>query len=286
MEASSELPPRRGSSSYVAQGGEVVDLPFRRCFDPAMENRPYGAYGDLWADTYDERHLAPLAEDTEAAVSFLKEAAGDGPVLELGVGTGRVALPLAEARVEVHGIDASERMLEKLRAKPGADRVAVTLANFADFSLPTRFSLVYVVFNTFFDLVIQEDQVSCFDAVARHLTPHGTFVMQAFVPDVTRFDVHNQRVAAESVGIDEVVLEASEHDPFAQRIDTGFVVIRQGGVQLWPVRMRYAFVSELDLMARLAGLGLRERWSGWDREPFPSRSWTHVSVWELGGERS
>jgi SAM-dependent methyltransferase len=237
-------------------------------------------YGDRIAEIYDERYLESFAEDTDGAVSFLKELAADGPALELGVGTGRVALPLAEAGVEVHGIDSSEAMLAKLKVKPGGADIPVTVGSFADFSLQTRFSLIYVVFNTFFGLLTQEEQVSGFEAVSRHLTPHGVFVMQAFVPDVTRFDAHNQRVAAESVGIDEVTLETSSHDPFTQRTDSAYVTIRDQSVRMYPVRIRYAYVSELDLMARLAALRLRERWGDWNREPYPSRSWTHVSVWE------
>jgi hypothetical protein len=132
-------------------------------------------------------------------------------------------------------------------------------------------------------LLTQDERISCFQTVARHLEPGGTFAMQAFVPDVTRFDVHNQRVAAESVGTDEISLEVSDHDPFAQRTDSAHIVIRDGSVRMYPVRIRYAYVSELDLMARIAGLRLRERWSGWQREPYPSRSWTHVSVWEPSG---
>jgi SAM-dependent methyltransferase len=237
-------------------------------------------YGDRIAEIYDERYVGPFAQDTAGAVPFLKELAGDGPALELGIGTGRVALPLAEARVEVHGIEASEAMLAKLKAKPGGDRIPVTVGSFADFSLRTRFRLVYVVFNTFFGLLTQEEQVDSFEAVARHLTPDGVFAMQAFVPDVTRFDAHNQRVAAESVGVDEVTLETSTHDPFAQRTDSACVRIHDSSIRMYPVRIRYAYVSELDLMARLAGLRLRERWADWDRQPYPSRSWTHVSVWE------
>jgi SAM-dependent methyltransferase len=237
-------------------------------------------YGDRIAEIYDDRYLGSFAEDTSGAVSFLKELAGDGPALELGIGTGRVALPLAEAGIQVHGIDSSREMLAKLKAKPGGDRIPLTIGSFADFSLETRFKLIYVVFNTFFGLLTQDEQVSGFQAAARHLTPGGVFAMQAFVPDVTRFDAHNQRVSMESVGIDEVTLETSSHDPFAQRTDSAYVTIRGSGVRLYPVRIRYAYVSELDLMARLADLRLRERWSGWDRHPFPSRRWTHVSVWE------
>jgi SAM-dependent methyltransferase len=243
-------------------------------------------YGDRIAEIYDERYLGSFAEDTDSAVSFLKELAGAGPALELGIGTGRVALPLAEAGVEVHGIDASEAMLAKLKAKPGSDRIPVTVGSFADFSLQTRFKLIYVVFNTFFGLLTQDEQVSGFEAVARHLTPDGVFVMQAFVPDVTRFDTHNQRVATESVGIDEVTLETSSHDPFAQRTDSAYITIRDSSIRMYPVRIRYAYVSELDLMARLATLRLRERWADWNRQPYPSRGWTHVSVWEQVDSRA
>lgn len=236
-------------------------------------------YGDRIADAYDERYESSFTEDTAAAVPFLKELVGDGLALELGIGTGRLALPLAETGVEVHGIDASQAMLAKLKAKPGGERIPITVGSFADFSLEARFRLVYVAFNTFFGLLTQDEQVSCFGAVSRHLTEDGVFVMQAFVPDVRRFDDHEQRVAAESVGVDEVALETATHDPFAQRTDSAYVVIRDGSVRMYPVRIRYAHVSELDLMARLAGLQLRDRWAGWDREPYPSRSWTHVSTW-------
>jgi SAM-dependent methyltransferase len=241
-------------------------------------------YGDRIADIYDVRYLEPLAGDTADAVSFLRDLAGDGPALELGIGTGRVAIPLADAGVEVHGLDTSEAMVAKLREKPGGDRIHTTLGSFADFTLETRFPLIYVVFNTFFSLLTQDEQVSAFRSVARHLTPTGTFAMQAFVPDVTRFESNQQRVAIESVGVDEITLEMSSHDAVTQRTDSQFVLLRQGDVRLFPVRIRYAYVSELDLMARLAGLRLRERWSSWRRDPFPSSDWSHISVWEPDGE--
>jgi len=236
-------------------------------------------YGERIADIYDERYLRAFESDTAAAATFLHQIAGAGPALELGIGTGRVALPLRERGVEVQGIDASEAMVARLREKPGGSNIPVMIGSFATFSLPTRYPLIYVVFNTFFGLLTQDEQVSSFESVARHLTPDGVFVMQAFVPDLTRFDAHNQRVAADSVGVDEVSLETSSHDPFTQRTDTQHVVIRDGSVRLYPVRIRYAFVSELDLMARIAGLRLQERWSDWDRTPYPSRAWQHVSVW-------
>ena len=240
-------------------------------------------YGDRIADIYDVRYLDAFTEDTADAVSFLEPLAGEGPALELGIGTGRVAIPLAEAGVEVHGIDTSAAMVERLRSKPGGERIDVTIGSFADFSLQPRFPLVYVVFNTFFSLLTQDEQVSSFASVARHLTADGAFVMQAFVPDVTRFEGQQQRVSVESVGVDEITLEMSSHDAITQRTDSQFVLLRQGDVRLFPVRIRYAYVSELDLMARLAGLRLRERWSSWRREAFPSTNWSHISVWERDG---
>ena len=245
-----------------------------------MDDFTAQTYGDRTADVYDDRYEELFAEDTARAVSFLKEVGGDGPALELGIGTGRIAIPLSDAGVGVHGIDASEPMLAVMRAKPGGDRVPTTLGTFADFSLPTSFGLIYVVFSSFFVLLTQEEQLSCFRAVSRHLTEDGAFVMQAFVPDPSRFDKDGQRVSVEWLTVDELSLEASTHDPFAQRTESQQVVIRDGAVRMHPVRIRYAYPSELDLMARLAGLRLRERWADWDRQPYPSGNWLHVSVWE------
>lgn len=237
-------------------------------------------YGDRIADIYDETYGPPFEADTASAVSFLRPLAGDGPALELGIGTGRVALPLAAEGVVVHGIDASQAMVERLRSKPGGDAIPVTIGSFASFSLPDRYPLAFVVFNTFFALLSQEEQVSGFHSVAEHLTADGVFVMQAFVPDVTRFDVHNQRVSVDTLNPNELVLETSVHDPFAQRTNSHHVVVRDGQIETYPVQIRYAYPSELDLMAQLAGLRLRERWADWDRSPYPSPNWMHVSVWE------
>jgi SAM-dependent methyltransferase len=241
-------------------------------------------YGDRIAEIYDDRHLPPFEADTAGAVRFLRPLAGDGPALELGIGTGRIAIPLALEGTPVHGIEVSEAMVAKLEEKLSAARaspiVDVSVGSFADFSIDTRFSLVYVAYNTFFQLLTQDEQVSCFQAVARHLAPGGVFVMQAFVPDVTRFDVRDQRVEVDTIGVDEVSLDISVHDPFAQRTQGHTVVIKDGSVRLYPVQLRYAYPSELDLMARLAGLRLRERWADWDRTPYPASNWLHVSVWE------
>lgn len=244
-----------------------------------MDEYTSSTYGERIADIYDARYDDVLGDDVAPAVSFLRELVGDGPALELGIGTGRIALPLREAGVEVHGIDTSPAMVERLRAKPGGADVPVTMVDFRDFALAQRFRLVYVVFNTFFGLLTQDDQVSCFRAVARHLTEDGAFVMEAFVPDLSRFD-RGQRVGAVRVETDLLELEASRHDPVGQLTVTQHVVLREDGIRLYPVRIRYAHPSELDLMARLAGLRLRDRLSDWDRSPFSAGSGKHVSVWE------
>lgn len=234
------------------------------------------SYGDKIADVYDQWYTQL---DTSGAVELLAELAGDGPVLELGVGTGRVALPLSERGVEVHGIDASGAMVAKLRAKPGGDRIPVTMGNFADVAVEGRFALVTVIFSTFFSLLSQEEQLHCFRNVAQRLTEAGLFVLEAFVPDVSRFD-RDQRVSASKVKADELMLEVSRHDATQQRVDSHHVIVSEAGIKLYPVQVRYAYPSELDLMAQLAGLQLRERWGGWRREPFTASSVWHVSVYE------
>ena len=241
-------------------------------YDPAT-------YGDRIAEVYDEWFAVP--SDTEATVAFLSDLAGQGPVLELGIGTGRVALPLAQRGHEIHGIDASEAMVEKLRARTG--EIPVTIGDFAELDIEGEFSLVYVVFNTFFALLSQEDQVRCFSSVARRLREGGVFVIEAFVPDLGRFE-QDQTFRTSQVGADHVILEASTHDPVGQRIYAQIISLSEKGAKFYPVRLRYAWPSELDLMARLAGLRLRERWGGWQWEPFTPSSVRHVSVYERYGD--
>jgi SAM-dependent methyltransferase len=246
-----------------------------------MDDYGPGTYGDRVASVYDEWYAElPFGGELATTVSFLRQLAADGSALELGIGTGRVALPLRQAGVDVHGIDASDAMVQRLRTKPGGADIPVTLGDFRDFSLGKRFRVVYVVFNTFFGLLSQDDQVSCMRAVARHLEDDGVFVMEAFVPDPARFD-RGQRVSAIRVESDAVALEVSKHDPLAQRTDSQHVVLGPDGVRLYPVKIRYSHVSELDLMAKLAGMQLRERWSDWDRTTLSSESPKHVSVWEM-----
>jgi hypothetical protein len=244
-----------------------------------MQDYTDATYGDRIADLYDEWYAGPIDGELDATVSFLRQSAGDGTALELGIGTGRVALPLRAAGCDVHGIDASQPMLERLRAKPGGGDVPVTIGSFADFDLDRRFRLVYVVFNTFFALASQDEQVSCFAAVARHLDDGGALVMEAFVPDLGRFH-QRQHVGAAQIGVESVRLDVSTFDPTNQVVHSQHIALSPGDVRLVPVRIRFAWPSELDLMALLAGLRLKERWGDWDRTAFRGDDAKHVSVWE------
>jgi SAM-dependent methyltransferase len=238
-------------------------------------------YGERWADIYDTwvAELGYVA-DGEMLASRLADMAGPGPALELAIGTGRVALPLTEMGVEVHGIDISPAMVGKLREKPGGADIPVTMGDFAEVPVEGRYPLIYLVFNTIFALTTQEDQVRCFASVAEHLTEDGIFVLEAFLPDLARFD-RGQRTETLELGTTGMTLLGSKHDPSSQRIDVLQVHFEEGEVpRTYPVQLRYAFPAELDLMARLAGLRLRERWGGWEREPFTAASSRHVSVYE------
>jgi SAM-dependent methyltransferase len=189
-----------------------------------------------------------------------------------------VALPLAATGLDVQGVDASPRMAEVLRAKPGGDAIAVSIGDFARFDLGQRFSLVFVVFNTFFGLLTQEDQVGCFECIGAHLAPGGRFVIECFTPDLSRFD-RGQRMGATAVELDEVRLDTSMHDPVRQVVRTQHVVIRESGIELFPVAIRYAWPAELDLMARAAGLEREERYDGWDERPFTGMTEAMVTVY-------
>ncbi len=234
------------------------------------------SYGDAIADVYDE--LYGNLDPTDA-VALVADLSNGGRVLELAIGTGRLALPLAARGVSVYGIDASAAMLERLRSKPGADAIAATCGDFADVAVDGPFGAIFVAFNTFFALATQAEQLRCFRNVANKLAPSGVFVIEAFVPDPTRF-VQGQRLQTIEVDIDHVIIEASQHDRASQTINTQIILQRATGNKLMPIRLRYAWPSELDLMAKLAGLRLRDRWSNWRRGPFSSLSGMHVSVYE------
>ncbi|HEY7281881.1 MAG TPA: class I SAM-dependent methyltransferase [Actinomycetota bacterium] len=239
-------------------------------------------YGERWADIYDDWTAGlGLVVDGETIASKLADLAGGGPALELAIGTGRVAMPLIEMGVEVHGIDISEAMVAKLRAKPGGADVPVVMGDFAEVAVEGRYPLIYLVFNTLYALTTQEDQLRCFSNVAKHLTDGGIFIVEAFVPDMNRFD-RGQRFETLEVGIDSAVLLASRHDPGTQTVQVLQMRVEEGRpIATYPVKLRYAFPSELDLMARLGGLRLRDRWGGWDGELYTGLNPRHVSVYEL-----
>jgi SAM-dependent methyltransferase len=217
--------------------------------------------------------------DEEAAVAFLHEAAGGGRALELAVGTGRIALPLAASGVEVDGIDLSPHMVERLRAKPGGDRIAVTMGDFSEVPVDGSYRLIYVVYNTIYNLLGQEQQVRCFQNVAAHLEDGGAFVVEAVTPWHLQGLRDNQYVDAERIGVDEVWFDVGRYDPVTQQLDETHVALTADGVRLYPIVTRYIWPSEMDLMARIAGLRLAERYGGWTREPFTSASDLHVSVY-------
>ncbi len=231
-------------------------------------------YGERIAEAYDEL----FSEYDPESIKLLAELAGNGPALELGIGTGRIALPLHSEGIEVQGIDASEAMLERLRSKKGGNEIEVLTSSFADFEIDRRFQLIYVVFNTFFALLTQEEQVQCFRSVSDHLSSDGVFLMEAFVPDMTRFADH-QSVRSVSVTEDSAQLDVSHHDPVTQQVTSQHVLISREGNRLYPVKLRYVWPSELDLMARIAGLSLAHRWSSWLKEEFTRESTKHISVY-------
>lgn len=233
-------------------------------------------YGNHIAEVYDDIY----AEVDPACIDLLAELAAGGQALELGIGTGRIALPLQAKGIPVQGIDASEAMLTRLRAKPSGADIKVITTSFAGFQLPDRFQLIYVVFNTFFALLTQDEQVRCFQTVAQHLTSKGVFLLEVFIPNLSRFQ-DNQTVRAITLNENAVHLEVTQHDPLAQQSTSQHVVFSEQGTRLYPVKIRYAWPSELDLMARLAGLSLQHRWGSWVKDDLTPTSQRHISVYGL-----
>ncbi len=231
--------------------------------------REAAVYDDLEAEMFDAAVVTPVVET-------LATLAGEGRALEFGIGTGRIALPLAERGVRVQGIDVSGAMVAKLRGKPGGKEIDVTIGDFATTPLDGRFSLVYLVFNTIFNLVTQEEQVACFRNAAGHLDAGGRFVVELGVPDLQRLPP-GQNISV--IGVDARALSFDVYDVVTQRLTSHHFVMSEERLSSYPVEGRYAWPSELDLMGRLAGLSLRERWGGWKQEPFTSLSRSHVSVY-------
>jgi SAM-dependent methyltransferase len=222
--------------------------------------------------------LGPMGEPEtiDPAVDLLAELAGDGRALELAIGTGRIALPLAARGVDVAGIDLSEPMVEQLRAKPGGAEIPVVIGDMTTTRVDGTFRLVYLVFNSIDNLTTQDAQVACFENAARHLEPGGCFVIEVHVPDLRRL-LPGERYVPFSVtpthaGIDE-------YDVVRQGLISHHYSVREGGWRQVSMPFRYVWPSELDLMARIAGMTLRDRWADWDRSPFTAESRKHVSVW-------
>lgn len=239
-----------------------------------------GYFGEGIAATYDDSAADMFRSDVvDPAVDVLAELADGGAALELGIGTGRIALPLAARGVPVHGIDMSRAMVDRLRAKPGGDAVGVTIGDFATAKVEGTgtFSVAYLVFNTIMNLTTQEAQVDCFRNVAAHLAPGGRFVIEVMVPELRKLPAGQSAVPFH---ISETRWAFDTYDVATQAMSSQYVTLVDGRAEHWSVPFRYVWPAELDLMARLAGMRLRDRWEGWTREPFTSESGRHVSVWE------
>jgi len=237
-----------------------------------------GFFGERVASTYDERLGAmSTPEVVGPVVEMLASFAGDGDALELGIGTGRIALPLAERGVRVAGVDSSEAMLSRLRAKPGAERIEAVLGDFATTRVAGEFSVAYLVFNTISNLVTQDVQVACFQNAAAHLRGGGRFVIENGVPALQSLPPGQTVLPFRA---DPEGFSADVYDVATQHFSSQHFYIVDGRLESHPAEFRYAWPAELDLMARLAGMRLQERWAGWRREPFTALSPAHVSVYE------
>jgi SAM-dependent methyltransferase len=237
-----------------------------------------GYFGERVAARYDESTADISTPDIlDPMLDFLAGLAGSGRALELGIGTGRVALPLARRGVAVHGIELSEAMANRLRAKPGSGDIGITIGDFSKAKAPGEFSLAYLVFNTIGNLTTQEAQVACFRNVADHLAPGGCFVIEVGVPSLRRLPpgetVRPFDVSEDHLGFDE-------YDVANQGLISHHFTLVDGQWERVSMPFRYVWPAELDLMAQLAGMRLRERWADWKREPFTGESQQHVSVWE------
>lgn len=235
-------------------------------FGPPVATR----YDQSTGEEFDSRVIA-------ATVDFLADLAGSGRALELGIGTGRIAIPLSQRGVPVHGIDISPAMVEQLRAKPGAEAIEVAIGDFATTRLEGSFTLAYLVFNTIENLVTQDAQVACFENAAAHLAPGGRFVIECGIPDLRRLP-HGETSVVFDLSDDHWGID--EYDVANQGLISHHLTRVDGRIEYSSGPFRYVWPSELDLMARIAGMRLVERWSGWQREPYTSESRKHISVWE------
>lgn len=237
-------------------------------FDPST------SFGPEVARRYDDH----LRGDESQTVAFLAGLATDGTALELAVGTGRIALPLSRGGVQVDGIELSTAMVSRLREKDDGERINVVIGDMAAASAPrSSYSLVYLVYNTVYNLLTQDDQVRCFENASRHLGPGGVFVVEAGAP--WTWLSGDQFVNVERLTVDTVMLDVNRYNPITQILDESHVVLTTGGIEMQPISCRLISPSEMDLMARIAGLRLVHRWGGWEHEPFTSTSQRHVSVY-------
>jgi SAM-dependent methyltransferase len=237
-----------------------------------------GYFGEQVAAVYDESEGEMFEPGIVGAVAdVLAGLAGDGRALELGIGTGRIALPLARRGVPVHGIDMSRAMVARLRAKPGGDAIGVTIGDFSTARVDGTFSLAYLVFNTIMNLTTQAAQVACFGNAAAHLAAGGCFVIEVMVPDLRRLPP-GQSAVPFAVSQDRWAFDL--YDTATQAMSSNYIELASGQGEYTSIPFRYVWPAELDLMAQMAGLSLRERWEGWAREPFISESRQHVSIWE------
>lgn len=235
---------------------------------------PFRSFGPEVAERYDE----DLRGDEPETVDFLAALAGGGPVLEFAIGTGRIALPLAARGLRVDGIEQSAAMVDRLRTKPNGHELEVTVGDMSTVELASRYSVVYLIFNTIHNLLTQDGQVRCFENAARHLDDDGgVFVVETGVPwDGPR---KGSYVEVPRVGLDEVRMSPHRYDAMTQILDINHMRLTSNGIQMSPISLRLVYPSELDLMARIAGLRLLHRWSGWLQEPFTVDSRRHVSVY-------
>jgi SAM-dependent methyltransferase len=239
---------------------------------------PVDYFGEEIAQRYDE---STADRPVEPVVDFLVERAQGGPALELGIGTGRIALPLSQRGIDVHGIDLSEAMVAKLREKPGAERIGVTIGDFATTTVDGTFAIAYLVFNTIMNLTTQDAQVACFQNVSAHLEPGGCFVIEVGLPDLQRLPFGE---TIRPFALSETYLGFDTYDVANQGLSSHhYSRGEDGNFEKWSLPFRYVWPSELDLMARIAGMTPRERWSGWSGEPFTSESEKLVAVWQKSG---
>jgi SAM-dependent methyltransferase len=239
-----------------------------------METEHPETYGQMIAAVYDIWYSSVA----DGCIDFLSGLANGGKVLELGIGTGRLAIPLKRRGIDISGIDASEAMVERLRKKDDAESILAVIGDFSEVPVEGQFELIFVAFNTFFALTTQERQLKCLENVAKHLSMQGHFVIEAFVPDIGRFS-GGQSARVTSILDHEVRMDVSQHDPVKQQVTSQHLVLTEKGIMMYPVSIRYVWPSELDMMALVAGLRLQNRWEDWTKMAFAPSSGKHVSVY-------